>query len=84
MPKDGTVHELTSNVRAARDPGGLGRPHQNLEVLSTLSRPGLPSKPEPKVGSEFAATVFTRQPRALDVPCHTGCAVGGTWPLVLP
>lgn len=22
MPKDGTVHELTSNVRAARDPGG--------------------------------------------------------------
>lgn len=71
MPKDGTVHELTSNVGAAWDRGRAGG-SPGPRSASAHNRPGLPSEPEPRVGSELAATVFTWQPQALDVPVTQG------------
>lgn len=51
MPKDGTVHELTSNVSAACGRPGWGCPEPpglDHEVLSPSSRPGLSRRPNPK------------------------------------
>lgn len=50
MPKDGTVHELTSNVGAAGDSwGGRGgeRWQDGLEALSALCRRGLSLEARP-------------------------------------
>lgn len=76
MPKDGTVHELTSNVGAARaGGGGWGDEggHQDLEALSTLSRPGLP---EAQTQSEIKGCRPRLHPAD---PWAPGCAGGRGW-----
>ena len=65
MPKDGTVHELTSNVGAAlgllgRGGGAGGR--MDCKVLHAPSRQGLSQETKPTGWSrKLAATLFTGQ-----------------------